>query len=157
MQNEMSAEINKPFPVEVSHCEGAASELLVPPKRIRHTPHADSSAECHWGEVPAGKIHRVINWQSGKRHYSSLGLFSLGFANSGAAEHWMNWTGKSLTSPLSVAVDSSPLEKSHTSNTFASWETKTTFCASIKEILIILTPECMLTFIFPEKTKSDKY
>lgn len=94
---------------------------------------------------------------SGKRYYSSLGVFSSGFANSWAVEDWMNWTEKTLTFPQSIAIVSRPSEKCHTSNKFASWEMITIFCVSIKEILIIWFPECVLTFIFPEHTKRNNY
>lgn len=66
-------------------------------------------------------------------------------------------SGRSLPSPQSIAVVSSPSEKSHTSNIFASWEMVTIFRVSIKEILIMLAPEYMLAFIFPEHTKSNNY
>lgn len=46
IQNEIRAEMDKPFSAEVSHCESAASDFLVSLKRIQHKPHAHGSTEC---------------------------------------------------------------------------------------------------------------
>lgn len=48
-QNGISPERNKTFPAEGSHCESAASDFLVPGKRIQHSPHAHSSVALRRG------------------------------------------------------------------------------------------------------------